>query len=208
MKKISIFILAFLLVGGAAFAQDQNIFTIGPKIGISSSKINFDQTDRVQAGDARVGFHAGLFTRLTFDNFYLQPEAYFISAGGTIKIADTGTQNYNRITKLTYNRLDVPVLFGIIAADFLRINVGPVFSLVLNTDARNDGTFEDVKTNYKNSRVAYQAGLGVDIGNLTVDLRYEGNLSKFGTGINVGNTEIDTDLRASQLLLSLGFKLF
>ena len=55
---------------------------------------------------------------------------------------------------------------------------------------------------YKNAVFAYQAGLGLDISKLTVDLRYEGNFSNQAT---LGNNE--GEVRINQVMLSLGLKL-
>lgn len=49
-----------------------------------------------------------------------------------------------------------------------------------------------------------QGGLGIDISKLTIDLRYETNLSSLGNGITVDGKTYDYDKRASQISLSLG----
>jgi hypothetical protein len=50
----------------------------------------------------------------------------------------------------------------------------------------------------------YQAGIGLDIGNLVLDLKYEGGMTN---SIN-GFAEVPTDQRQNQLILSMGFRLF
>jgi opacity protein-like surface antigen len=52
----------------------------------------------------------------------------------------------------------------------------------------------------------YRAGLGIDLfKKLTLDARYEGNLSSLGSSVTIGDAEFNTDMRTSQFLISLGF---
>ena len=204
MRKL-IVIIVLALTASTAYGQ---FFTIGPKIGISSSSIKVKDVESIASGNSSVGFHAGLFSRITIAGFYVQPELTFTSAGGEIKYSDSGNGNLDQITELTYNKLDVPVMLGMRFAKFLRINAGPSFSLILSEDARNKGTVDEVKSNYKNATVGYQAGVGLDIGKITLDLRYEGGLSKLGDEINIANESFATDMRNNLWLFSLGLKLF
>jgi hypothetical protein len=202
MKKIPI-LIAIICLSTTGYAQ----FTFGPKVGISSSNIKVDANDGVKSGDSKVGFHIGAFARFG-EALYLQPELTFTSAGGEIDISDDGGQTYDQITNLKYNKLDLPVLVGFKFGNFFRINAGPMFSLILNQDARDvNNTIDDVENNYNKAVIAYQAGIGVDLGNLLFDLRYEGNLSKLGESIEIANQSFPTDMKNNQILLSVGFKL-
>ncbi len=202
MKKVVAIIIG-ICVATSSYAQ----FTIGPKVGISSSNIKVEEVQNVKSGDSQVGFHIGLFSRITISNFYIQPEATFTSAGGEIRISEDNGETFNQVTELNYNKLDVPVMAGFKVGNFLRLNAGPVFSLILSQDARNiNSTIGEVKNNYNDALVGYQAGAGVDIGNFTVDVRYEGNLSKLGESIEVGSETFNTDMRNNQVLLSVGYK--
>lgn len=202
MKKIPI-LIAIICLSTAAYAQ----FTIGPKVGISTTNIKVDEVDNVKSGDSKVGFHIGAFARFG-EKIYFQPELTFTSAGGEIDISEDGGQTYDQITELKYNKLDLPVLVGLKFGDFFRINAGPMLSLILSQDARDvNNTIDEVQNNYNNAVIGYQAGIGVDVGNLTLDLRYEGNLSSLGESIEIGGQSFDTDMKNNQILLSLGFKL-
>ncbi|HAH35295.1 MAG TPA: hypothetical protein DCL81_01665, partial [Algoriphagus sp.] len=57
---------------------------------------------------------------------------------------------------------------------------------------------------FNSATLGYQAGLGVDIGNLSIDGKYEGGLSKFTDNIS----SFQTDNRINQWVLSVGFRLF
>lgn len=202
LGKTLIITSLILFVYSASFSQ---AFIIGPRVGVSSSKLEIkENVQDVKEGDASFGFHAGLFTRFSLSSLYIQPEVLFTSNGGEIEFDDAVG---NQIIEYNYNKLDVPVMVGFKFAKFFRIQAGPVASLLLKADAKEGGVTEDVKNNYNNATVGYQAGLGLDIGSLILDLKYEGNLSKFGDQVAVGGANFNTDLRHNQWLLSLGFKL-
>lgn len=197
-----LFTIVALFIYSASYSQ---FFSIGPRVGVSSSKLEIkENVQDVKEGDASFGFHAGLFTRFSFTSLYIQPEVLFTSNGGEIEFDDAvGSQ----IVEYNYNKLDIPVMFGFKFAKFFRLQAGPVASLLLKADAKEGGVTEDVKNNYRNATVGYQAGLGLDIGSLILDLKYEGNLSKFSDDITVGGNTFETDIRNNQWLLTLGYKL-
>ncbi len=200
----NVLILTCLLISTAASAQ---VFTLGPKVGFSSSRLSLKEAQLVRAGSSTIGFHAGLFTRLTILGIYLQPEVLFTQAGGQIEIRDEVSDSFDQIQDLTYNKLDVPVMLGFRIGDVLRINAGPSFSLILGQDARTEGTTAEVRNNYESSTVGYQVGGGLDIGRLVLDVRYEGNLSRLGNSVQLGGRRFDTDYRNNQFSVGVGFKL-
>lgn len=194
-QTITTAIILILLVGYNAQAQ---IFTIGPKVGISSTTVKLkDQTNNFKSGDADYSYQIGAFARINILGFHIQPEAYFNSVQGEYVSQGTVTGGDQTI-KLNQNRIDVPVLFGVKLGP-LRLNAGPVASFNLNSETDND----DFVNEYKNAVFAYQAGVGVDIANLTLDLRYEGNFSDQGT---LGTND-DGKIRINQIMLGIGLKL-
>jgi len=211
MKKSAIFSTLFLfLLVSVASAQ----ISFGPKVGISQSKVRVDETFTVDGNtfnysteDAAVGFHIGAFTRLELGSVFVQPELLFTSSGGKVLVESDNL--VDDIRTLRYNKLDLPVMGGFKFAKFLRVQVGPVFSLLLTDDARDVDVADQVETSYNNAVIGYQAGIGLDLGKkLYIDLKYEGNLSKLGESVEVGDNTFDTDLRNTQLILSVGWNLF
>lgn len=197
MKKYVFSLLLLLTAGISAKAQ----FSLGIKGGVNFSKIN---TDNVKESTV-AGYQAGLFGRIG-DATYLQPEVYLGSQGGKFDF------NYNSASnaavtsgKVTFTTLNVPLLigrrFGARNLNF-RIMAGPVYSYVLskNQNFSDDinGAYQDFG-HYNNSTLGFQAGGGVDVGALTVDLRYEGGLTRINS---------DYGQRQNLWALSVGFKIF
>ncbi len=207
MKKL-LFVFVAILVFGLEYAHGQ-FFSIGPKAGISSSSVQInDDFDGVtySGGDAKLGFHMGLYTRLKIPIFglYVQPEALYVSSGGKVNIDDGVSVD---VSDVHFSKFDVPVMLGIRIAKVLRLYVGPNFSFLINATSKTDGDKTDISASFNSSTVGYQAGLGLDMGRLGVDLKYEGNLSAFGEEIIIGNRSFSTDVRNTQLILSLGWRL-
>jgi len=205
MKRSVLIVAALTLFSFSSYAQ---LFTIGPKIGLSSSKINVkEDVEEIVSGDAAVGFHAGLFTRVSLLGFYVQPEVLFTSASGNIVIDDQDlTNNVEEVQQLTYNKVDIPVMVGFKIGGLLRLNAGPTFSILLDNDARESADFiQDIDT--ESATVGYQVGVGLDISKLVIDLKYENNLSTLGQNVTIAERQFETDLRNSLFQLTLGWKL-
>jgi hypothetical protein len=196
-RKISLLTVALLLTGSIAFAQ----FNLGPKIGINSSRLTLeDNVNNVTEGSASFGFHAGLFARLDLNKIYLQPELLYTNAGGEIDFGNGGLGS--QIQEYEFNRIDVPIHVGFRLGEVFRIGVAPVFSILTSDNVQ--GNAANRTLSLKNSTVGYQAGIGVDVWNIVMDLRYEGNLS----GVTDELLGASTDQRLNQITFAVGLKIF
>lgn len=196
------FLFALLLVLGTTQAFSQN--GIGIKAGLSSTKIDFDNENFVPS-DAQTGYHIGLFGRFGGAGFFVQPELLFTQTRGEFAYVPSGVagssapENY----EAEFNRLDIPVMVGFRFFKVLRVMAGPIASININSELKNAvETVDDA--DFNSATFGYQAGLGVDIGNLSVEGKYEGGLSKVTN--NIGS--FSTDNRLNQWVLSVGFRLF
>lgn len=182
-----------LLVAVCISAQAQ--FSLGIKGGVNFSNINADNFNE----STRTGYQAGVFAR--FGNaFYLQPEVYLSSTGGSLVTTDGAFK-----AKVNFTNMSVPLLlghsFGTKDLNF-RLMVGPVYTYALS---KNESFSDNANAaiadfgHYNNSTLGFQAGGGVDIGPITADLRYEGGLTKINP--NYGQ-------RQNLWALSVGFKFF
>ncbi len=201
MKKL---LFVFLLSSVCILSQAQVKF--GLKAGANTASFKFDNVDSpdailTQAKEAQWGFHAGAFLRIKLLMLYLQPEAYFTSTGGKFTYEDPNNPAAGEVLKsFDMSRLDIPLLIGVNLGP-IRLNVGPSGHLVLSQKNDLDGLEADLK----GMKWGYQAGLGFDLlKKLTFDVRYEGNLSKLGDKVTIGGTDFPTDIRTSQVLISVG----
>lgn len=212
--KRTLFILA--LTSLSLFSNAQ-FFRMGLKGGISSSNVKFSKaaiTDGanqyiVEQGDAKLGFHAGLFARVQIMGFFVQPELLFSRSQGEVMLKDVTLNNvYNEMQK--FNKFDILVIVGWKFGP-ARVGLGPVATILISEndglkDKLADLTNQTVKNNFRSATFGYQVGVGLDIlKTLTLDLKYEGNLSKLGTGITLGGTDYSFDQRNPQIIMSVGF---
>ncbi|MBK7709968.1 MAG: PorT family protein [Bacteroidales bacterium] len=123
--------------------------------------------------DASWGYHAGIFLRFGLGPVYLQPEAVFASTSFDYNVT---TVNMTALRTQKFNRISIPVLLGLKLGP-LRINAGPAASVMIGSPSAliNDPDFENM---YRRTVYGYQAGLGIDLGPLTLDVRYAGSLGE------------------------------
>ncbi|MDN3203086.1 porin family protein [Algoriphagus sediminis] len=197
MKKL--LVIALLMLSGGIL-QAQN-FAFGPRAGLSQTKISLEKGN-FTPGDAEVGYHVGVFARLGGAGLYVQPEILYTQTSGTF-IFNGPTPGGNSSFNAEFNRLDIPVMVGFKLFKILRLQAGPIASIDINSKLK-DAVNVVQEIDFKSSTLGYQAGIGVDVGNLYLDAKYEGGLSSVTD--NIGDFE--TDQRINQWVFSVGFKLF
>lgn len=202
MKKTILLSCLFIATTVAAFAQLPS-FTFGIKGGLNVSKLNADFARE----ENRLGYQVGAFARIGGLGLYVQPEAYVGSKGSKfIQVTQDNNTTVEADGKVNFTTLDIPLLLGtkIGPKNFnVRFMAGPVVSFVLNEETTFNQAYNQATDfqNYKDQTWAGQVGAGVDVGNLTIDARYEVGLS------NISRSD-KYDQRANLWHLSLGYKLF
>lgn len=213
MKKILLMLVCGLLLQTA----NAQLIRFGIKAGAGSSSIKGDDivlavTDRsvdelkLKAEGATFGVHFGLMSRINIPllPIHIQPELLFTSAGGKYTVENVTQSLKEEDVKQTFNRVDIPIIVGYKLGP-VRLLGGPVASFVLSEGFSTE-SIGNVESDFNSATWGIQAGLGVDILNkVTVDLRYEGSLSKLGDSATFGGQDFPFDSRASQVLVSVGY---
>ncbi|WP_431292451.1 porin family protein [Pedobacter sp. P26] len=186
MKFLSLTV-AFLLVGLFASAQVLPSFQLGIKAGANFSKFDSENTFN---SNNRTGFYGGLWARVGAAGVYFQPELYVSG-----KKADLVSDATGEVNRVRFTSLDVPLLVGTkfgAAGVGLRLNTGPMFSLILDENQSFGQAAGNVfRADFKNQALAWQFGAGLDLKKLSFDARYELGLSKInksgypGTKLNL-----------------------
>jgi len=212
MKRL----ITVLLVLVAMHQANAQFFQVGAKAGISSSDLKVDaifssedgqESIFYTSGGAVLGWHLGLYSRIKISRFYLQPELLYSSTGGKIRISEDGV-DFPGINTIRLNKMDIPILAGFYVGKSFRIYAGPSFSYLISEKSVWKSTIGVFKQDFTKGTIGYQAGIGFDITTVSLDLKYEGNLSALGKSVSIPGTEVsfDTDVRNPQLILSLGFR--
>lgn len=214
MKKIvliAIFTIPFFMVSQAQIK-------FGIKAGLTSTSINADevyndvnnadiQSLKVKGKNANVGFQGGIFSRITIMNFYVQPELLFTSTSGEVEVT-TVYENQDPVSVVKdqkFRQIDFPIMVGYKLGP-IRLQAGPVGTIMLSSDpALSMVETMDVEEEFNGATWGYQVGAGLDLfKKVTIDVKYEGNLSNLGNGVKIGGETRDFDSRNSQFVATVG----
>lgn len=210
MKHVNYLLLCLLLVSTQQISAQ---LSIGFRGGVSTTSLNdqvlsiLDQNgiDNLRLGvkNARYGVHAGLIMQAKLGKFLLQPEVLLNSNKIDYQLRDLSS-TFDTLFSEKYQYLDIPLLFGINYKPF-RFMAGPVGHIFLQsaTDLKN---FDGYQQDFASLSLGWQAGLGIDLWKIMIDLRYEGNFNRYGDHFNFfGKTYIFSQ-QANRLLFSLGYR--
>jgi hypothetical protein len=195
-----------LLTSSLAFSQVR----FGLRGGINSSRLNSDT--EVNTGDYKIkcpnysiiGYHVGLIGQIELFSFFIQPELLYSAIHNDLDVYDLNSANPDEAiaVKQKINRIDIPVMLGYKLKIF-KLEVGPVASFMISSTS-DLKTITEYDMQWNKATIGYQAGIGLDIGKIALDVKYEGSLSNLGTGINIGGTTTSFDTRMNQIILSVG----
>lgn len=208
MKKILFVILPLLVFATAMTAQVR----FGFKAGMSSTDLspsdfvvtNNERIDafKVSVNDANYGVTAGAFLQIQMGSFFVMPEAMVHSSSVDFSFQDV-TRFRSEVFRERYTNIDVPVTMGLKVGP-LRMGVGPVgHFLVGGSSTLND---PNVSQKYDGFTLGYQAGLGLDIWNVVIDFRYEGNASRFGNTMTIAGEEVQFDQSPGRIIGTVGWR--
>jgi Outer membrane protein beta-barrel domain len=185
----------------------------GLKIGISTTEVSPSDlpiksgTDsfRLKLTDAGYGYQFGAFARAKFLGLYVQPELLFNSNKATYSLKSiTGAAIADTIRTETYNRLDIPIMIGYQLFKTVRVNAGPIAHINIGSTSELTNT-SGYTAKFNTATWGYQAGIGLDLGKLGIDLRYEGNFANYGDHLSFGGKSYSFDKKPSRLVASLAY---
>jgi hypothetical protein len=193
---------------GFIFHPGKAQLKFGIRGGINSAYVKpakFDNQDYLleyKSGD--IGFHFGVMGQLKIGSFFVQPEILFSTASTDIQLSDLSNPSAaKQIGEQKFNKLDVPIIAGFKLGP-LKLQAGPVGTVMLKS--KSDLLEENgISQAYKGATFGYQAGIGLELTSLLIDIKYEGNLSKLGDGVTILGQDFYFDQRMNQLILSIGF---
>lgn len=181
----------------AGFAQIGPSFQFGVKGGLNLAKF---KTEGMFDSENKGGYYGGFWARIGGGGIHLQPEVYLTGKNSSF-ITQNGQEN-----NVEFTSLDVPVLVGtkLGAAGFgVRLNTGPVFNFVLDEKQKFSQAAADAfKGRFKDTAIAWQFGVGLDIGKLSIDGRYESGLSEINSAAGYPTTKLNL------YTLGIGFRIF
>lgn len=200
--------IALIVITLLFWSTTQAQIKFGIRAGLNSSRVKlneFDNTDyTLDYKSSKVGFHVGGIAQLKMGMIVIQPELLFTLAKTDVSLYDIANDS-TAIGRQSFNKIDLPIIFGIKFGP-LKLQVGPVASIILKSKS---DLLDDHNINYsmKGATFGYQAGIGLELGSLLLDVKYEGSLSKLGDGITIAGQQFNFDQRLNQIILSIGYLL-
>lgn len=208
MKKLLILAMCFL----SLHVVNAQKLKLGAKVGMGSSSVKAQDLFVTSGNDvedlklnfqsSKPAYQAGVFARMSLLGLYIQPEALLTFASASYAEAYTGNSSQTiHNERLVY--LDVPVTAGLKLA-FLRVYGGPVFSTLISSSS-DLSDIEGLNRNFNESSLLGQIGTGLDLGKLTLDVKYEFNIGGDRDQVNFLGNSYDLSKRKSQAIVSLGY---
>ena len=191
MKKL-LLVLAVVLFANVARAEGFG-FCLGPKVGYQTTKLSLEKAE------IKKGFSdhltVGVFGRITFNNFIIQPELLWFKSGQvfnfdidpSVNVNSGLSVDLNPSLTMTQQNLAFPIFLGYqIDGGILKLraNVGPVMYFLLNQKQTvdSDGNTQSVDFDNLDAKgMTWGAALnvGIDVWKLTLDVNYSFGLSNF-----------------------------
>lgn len=193
MKFYRPLLLSFVLLTGIQLglnAQSTEYLQVGIKGGLNLSNIERDNNFSASVNKSlamKTGYLVGAYARLG-KTLFLQPEVFFSAKDFEVNALNALTKS-NDVVSFSQKSIDVPILLGVKFGLF-RVVAGPVASYSFSADATADNAlksyFSGTPREISNrSNFSYQAGIGLDILSLSVDLRYQGAISELSNTITI-----------------------
>lgn len=236
--KIKFFLFLLLVACTPAFSQPVEIFPKFPKekehldlpskapffeinIGLlgGTSYYFFNRDDvlnleqlqqliyQLQVDNASLGIHFGIHTQFRAGPVFIRPDIVFNSNSVNFKVTDILDNSDTSLAKERYQYLDFPVVVGLDLGSW-QFMAGPVGHLFIANQSALVKEITNLTLDYEPFTIGYQLGVGGQLGNMGVDLRYEGSLNRFGEGFEFYGKEFQFSTRPSRLLLTLTFAIY
>jgi hypothetical protein len=194
MKKL--IIVFTMLVAATSMAQSNSGLgiTAGANYGSTGDLKENGQTI-IDNPKEKLGFHVGVYYKQDFGILYLRPELKYTQL----------SNEYNNV-QFDLQKIDLPILLGTRIVGPLHIFAGPSLQYIVETDIQDIDT-TDLENDFT---IGAQFGVGVNLGNLGIDVRYERGLTdnelRFVDNTLITNRSFTIDTRPEQIILALSVK--
>ncbi len=207
MNKLNLLILC-LFACNVAFGQIE----FGLKAGLSSNNLNKsnilnqneDETS-IDVFSENYGYHFGLYSRIKISSLYVEPNILFESTTLDYSLTEiVEDEILKTFHSASYTKLNIPLLIGM-KFGFFRVNTGPV--AYINLDSGSDLIrFKEYGKRFKEASYGLKFGIGVDFWKIRLDAGIEGNITRLGNSLNLGDESYQLSNRPTSFSLTAGYK--
>ena len=167
--KTKLISLAFMLfICSVSFSQG---LTFGVKGGATINKL----TGKSFKEEFSFGYHVGAFATLGMGKkLSLQPEVLFNQVNQDTSSSFSSVYQFNRIDKVQLKYLSIPILLNYKASDFLSLQLGPQFGILMDQNAK---LIQNGKDAFKKGDFSMLGGVQLKFSSIRIYGRYALGLS-------------------------------
>ncbi len=212
-------IALLLLAAGQVSAQNDNPGpSFGIKGGLNLSNLFANDNDNIEDNNWKAGYHVGLFVKAPLSNmFSIQPEVLYSTAGAKLRyggsdLAQTLGINPGEV-RFNLNYVQVPVMFLVNVGAF-NVHAGPYASYLINANVKNlqnndplnpTSLLELNEDDFQRLDYGIAAGIGFDLKNAKLGLRYNYGLQQIGGGGIASRITGNSRNAVAQVYVGFGF---
>ncbi len=208
-----------LFTAGQVNAQNDNPGpSFGVKGGLNLSNLFVNNNDNIEDNNWKVGYHAGLFVKAPLSNlFSIQPEVLYSTTGAKITYGGSGLAQTLGINpgevRFNLNYVQVPVLF-LVNVGALNVHAGPYAAYLVNANVKNlqdsdplnpTTLLELNEDDFQRLDYGIAAGIGFDLKNAKLGLRYNYGFQQLGDGGIAGRITGNARNAVAQVYVGFGF---
>lgn len=224
-KPFQLLLVLFLLISHYSNAQIK--FDFGLKGGINLASLDNVSSSLQTTYSNRTGYHYGIYAKIKFLKFAIQPEVIFSRQGQNFSVPNSSIQNLSS----SFDYINIPVIIKFYVAGGLNLQAGPQFGFLssakgdlvntVNGSIPTNPTItksSDLSAFVNSSDISLTLGAGWDLPfGLNFSARYNLGLSdineKSGIALPaVGSTfvsSLGTNTAKNQVIqISVGYRLF
>ena len=220
LKWVSVGLLTLMLLTvGQASAQNDNLGpSFGVKGGLNLANLFANNNENIEDNNWKAGYHVGLFLKAPLNNILsIQPEVLYSTAGAKLSyggsdLAQTLGINPGEV-RFNLNYIQVPVMFMLNAGAF-NVHAGPYASYLVsanvnnlqNNDPLNPTSGLELKADdFQRLDYGLAAGIGFDLKNAKIGLRYNYGLQQIDGGGVASRITADAHNAVAQVYVGFGF---
>jgi hypothetical protein len=162
---------------------------------------------QLDVDQARFGIQGGLVLQIPVgEKWIIQPEVILNSNRVDYEVEELRSSGaVNKVLSEKYQYLDIPLLLHY-RIGALRLCGGPLGHIYINSSS-DLLAYDNYEQRFEELTYGYQLGLGLDIWNIILDVRYQGNFTQFGNHMYFNENRYDFDQRPERLIFSVGLLL-
>ncbi|SCX97183.1 Outer membrane protein beta-barrel domain-containing protein [Nonlabens sp. Hel1_33_55] len=196
----NVILVATLLIASFGFAQSDSGFGIKGGLNYGSTgDFENEIENNVENPDSKLGYHLGVFAKADLGPIYIRPEVIYTKLSSEYTLGDLEVQ-----------KLDAPILLGVNVLGPLHVFAGPSLQYILDTSFETDNVEFDLGDAEDDFTVGLQLGVGLNLGSLGIDVRYERGFNENEAEFINNNTSVRSgrlDTRPEQLIVALSLAL-